>query len=403
MRSTTNIQDLATVQASLGGLQSRRSEDDLEENEKKQNLTPHNLWSLLFRDRFRQRMQHLLQDAFENACECVEKKVEERRRQLVAEEASSESSSSSSLSTCPSVSSSTICEEFNKVFGNLLEDVRVLFSNDGVLHREALGKRPETALLRLTKYLHRYVTDASSKTSKIFAILIARVCWTLFTQYSVLRNMCPEIANSNISTLPSSSSSSSIEVELSNLVRKGIETWILYVSRDAADRMDKKRFSSIERPSSSLCTALFSIASRLAQCSDGLDETSAMYREMHQSLVRESSKRLWEVWSSLCDSESVDKDVLTVDYYVMEYLFGSNPEMKRKMNDLRKEFDNSHHQHDAKCFVSNSSLLLSSLFSSSSSFVAPKTTKEDSVEVVYVAPVAPRFALLPVKKREEAK
>ena len=172
------------------------------------------------------------------------------------------------------------------------------------------------------------------------------------------------------------------------------------MSRDAADRMDKKRFSSIERPSSSLCTALFSIASRLAQCSEGLDETSAMYREMHQSLVRESSKRLWEVWSSLCDSESVDKDVLTVDYYVMEYLFGSNPEMKRKMNDFRKEFDDSHHQHDAKCFVSNSSLLLSSLFSSSSSFVAPKTVKdESSVEVVYVAPVVPRFALLPVKKK----
>ena len=88
LRNTTNIQDLATVQASLGGLQSRRSEDDLEENEEKKNLTPHNLWSLLFRDRFRQRMQHLLQDAFENACESVEKKVEERRRQLVAEEAS---------------------------------------------------------------------------------------------------------------------------------------------------------------------------------------------------------------------------------------------------------------------------------------------------------------------------
>ena len=66
-------------------------------------------------------MQYLLQDAFENACECVEKKVEERR-QLVAEEASSESSSSLT-STCPSVSSSTICEEFNKVFGNLLSVV----------------------------------------------------------------------------------------------------------------------------------------------------------------------------------------------------------------------------------------------------------------------------------------
>ena len=181
LKTTTNIRDLATVQASLGGLQSRRSEDDLQdvedEKEGKRNLTPNHLWALLFRDRFRERMQHLLQDAFEGACKAVEKRIEERRRQLVAEEASSNVSSSIlHLSSSPSThDNSTICEEFDKVFGDLLEDVRVLFSNDGVLHREALGKRPEHAMLRLLKYFHRCIEDYEN-----FSILIARVCWTLY-------------------------------------------------------------------------------------------------------------------------------------------------------------------------------------------------------------------------------
>jgi len=228
----------------------------------------------------------------------------------------------------------------------------------------------------------------------------------------VLKTLCPEMKNSKIK-LPSSSSSS-VELEFSKIIRLGIERWTRFVGRDAANCMRDKTFespynddssssssSSTERPSSSLCAALFSVVSRLAQCSEGLDESAAMYREMRQGVLRESSNRLWEVWSSSC-SERKKSLILTVDYYVLVCIFGENEEMKRLMMKYNIEEQTLKScLRDAEHFITNSSLLLSSLFMSQRhrKEILRSEGEDDRLDnLVYVAPVAPRFALLPVNK-----
>lgn len=481
-----SVRELAHVQAVLGGEQSKQdvdvvdgeSGDEYDDDEslsakREEENTPsksskmtsmdRDLWCLLFRDEFRTRMQELLQSAFEKACEGVERSFDTRLRQLARDVVSLASSSTREVryvSTSASVAPETFCDQFDKLFAALLEDVRILFSDGDELNRDVLRTRPEEAMMRLTRYFAAKVQpfkghaeepaeESAEKTAEetaikvveeekmdeqdtshhhLSALLISRICSRLACTSSVIQRLLPDVCATDV--LSSSSRTSRLRSLLARTIRSGVDIWARcvaertdHIMRDGSLFSPYTSHKNVDAATSSkmagsvaLSCALFFASSQFEQCSRGIGEDNELYGEMRNGLVKALGVKLWDTWSTLsvlgedsADVENASLQVVAQDFFILRAMFGDDPKRSPGSSELpsvlrrRLASDSIVSSYDAQArrFVSSTSLLLLCLRGVERSSSSPHAvTSEDVSGDVSLCPIAtpiPRFALLPVE------